>query len=92
LQHAGSPPFWCGSEHFQEKKTHFFFFKLVLYICEMRAGAGMRSEGVCAAEVCFGYSVNHVLEGTSLWWLQFIMCKVGIIITYVKGVLQDLIN
>lgn len=30
---------------FKKKKLTFFFFKLVLYICEMRAGAGMRSEG-----------------------------------------------
>lgn len=37
-------------------------------------------------------ALNTCSREAEFWWLPFVIYKVGIIITYVTGVLQDLIN
>lgn len=55
-------------------------------------GAGVQAEGSAKLRLALAVLLTVCSRETAFWWLPFIICKMGIIITYVTGVLQDLIN
>lgn len=56
-------------------------------------GAAVQVEGSVQPRLAPAMLLIMRLREAVFWWLLFIMCKMGMIITtYVTGVLQDLIN
>lgn len=69
-----------------------YFPKPPFFQSDAMCGAGVQAEGSAKLRLALAVLLTVCSRETAFWWLPFIICKMGIIITYVTGVLQDLIN